>query len=97
MKAFTLLTSARDIQSSSAISMSQILRACMAASLEPRSEISSVNHGLPALEINTAEGALKVAIHRLRKRYRELFRQEIADTVADPAEVESELRFWLPC
>ena len=46
-----------------------------------------------ALEINTSEGALKVAIHRLRKRYRELFRQEIADTVADPAEVESELRF----
>jgi len=34
-----------------------------------------------------------VAVHRLRKRYRELFRQEIADTGADPAEVESELRF----
>jgi RNA polymerase sigma factor (sigma-70 family) len=46
-----------------------------------------------ACEMNTSEGALKVAIHRLRKRYRELFRQEIADTVADPAEVESELRF----
>jgi RNA polymerase sigma factor (sigma-70 family) len=46
-----------------------------------------------ALEMNTSEGALKVAIHRLRKRYRELFRQEIADTVADPAEVESELRY----
>ena len=46
-----------------------------------------------ALEMNTSEGALKVAIHRLRKRYRELFRLEIADTVADPAEVESELRF----
>ena len=46
-----------------------------------------------ALEMKTSEGALKVAIHRLRKRYRELFRQEIADTVADPAEVESELRF----
>jgi RNA polymerase sigma-70 factor (ECF subfamily) len=45
-----------------------------------------------AREMNTSEGALKVAIHRLRKRYRELFRQEIADTVADPAEVESELR-----
>jgi RNA polymerase sigma factor (sigma-70 family) len=43
--------------------------------------------------MNTSEGALKVAIHRLRKRYRELFRQEIAETVADPAEVESELRF----
>jgi RNA polymerase sigma factor (sigma-70 family) len=46
-----------------------------------------------AREMNTSEGALKVAIHRLRKRYRELFRQEIADTVADPAEVEAELRF----
>jgi RNA polymerase sigma factor (sigma-70 family) len=46
-----------------------------------------------AQEMNTSEGALKVAIHRLRKRYRELFRQEIADTVADPAEVESELRY----
>ena len=46
-----------------------------------------------AREMNTSEGALKVAVHRLRKRYRELFRQEIADTVADPAEVESELRY----
>ena len=46
-----------------------------------------------AREMKTSEGALKVAIHRLRKRYREVFRQEIADTVADPAEVESELRY----
>jgi hypothetical protein len=34
-----------------------------------------------------------VAIHRLRKRYRELFRREIADKVADPAEVELEIRY----
>jgi RNA polymerase sigma-70 factor (ECF subfamily) len=46
-----------------------------------------------AREMNTSEGTLKVAIHRLRKRYRELFRQEILDTVADPKEVESELRY----
>lgn len=46
-----------------------------------------------AREMNMSEGALKVAIHRLRKRYRELFRQEIADTVADPTEAASELRF----
>jgi hypothetical protein len=31
-----------------------------------------------ARKMNTSEGALKVAIHRLRKRYRDLFRQEIA-------------------
>ncbi|HXW06378.1 MAG TPA: sigma-70 family RNA polymerase sigma factor [Vicinamibacterales bacterium] len=46
-----------------------------------------------AREMGTSEGALKVAIHRLRKRYRELFRQEIAETVADAGEVESELRY----
>jgi RNA polymerase sigma factor (sigma-70 family) len=46
-----------------------------------------------AREMNTSEGALKVAIHRLRKRYRDLLRQEVADTVANPVEVESELRF----
>ncbi len=46
-----------------------------------------------AREMNTSEGTIKVAVHRLRKRYRELFRQEILDTVADPKEVESELRY----
>jgi RNA polymerase sigma-70 factor (ECF subfamily) len=46
-----------------------------------------------AREMGTSEGALKVAIHRLRKRYRDVFRQEIAETVADSADVESELRF----
>ena len=54
---------------------------------------SDAQYAALAREMNTSEGAVKVAIHRLRKRYRELFRQEIADTVADPAEVDSELRF----
>jgi len=53
---------------------------------------SHVPYAVLARELNTSEGALKVAIHRLRRRYRELFRREIADTVSDPAEVESELR-----
>ena len=46
-----------------------------------------------ARDMGTSEGALKVAVHRLRKRYRELFRQEIADTVAELGDVDSELRF----
>jgi DNA-directed RNA polymerase specialized sigma24 family protein len=53
---------------------------------------SEVPYAVLAGEMKTSEGALKVAVHRLRKRYRELFRQEIADTVADPADVDSELR-----
>ncbi|HEY9173427.1 MAG TPA: sigma-70 family RNA polymerase sigma factor [Verrucomicrobiae bacterium] len=39
-----------------------------------------------------SEGAVKVAAHRLRQRYRELLREEIAQTVAGPEEVEAELR-----
>ena len=56
-------------------------------------EQSNTPYAALASEMKTSEGALKVAIHRLRKRYRELFRQEIADLVADPADVESELRY----
>lgn len=42
--------------------------------------------------LNMSEGAIKVAIHRLRRRYRELLRNEIADTVADPNDIDEELR-----
>jgi len=45
--------------------------------------------------LGVSEGAFKVAIHRLRKRYRELLRSEIAETVANPAEVDDEIRYLL--
>lgn len=45
-----------------------------------------------ALRLNTSEGAIKVAVHRLRQRYRELLRAEIADTVSDASEIEDEIR-----
>jgi RNA polymerase sigma factor (sigma-70 family) len=45
-----------------------------------------------AEELGMSEGAIKVAAHRLRRRYRELLKEEIAQTVADPAEIEEELR-----
>ena len=44
-----------------------------------------------AASLGMSEGAVKVAAHRLRARYRELLREEIARTVADPAEVDAEL------
>ena len=43
----------------------------------------------------TSEGAVKVAVHRLRARYREHLRAEIRETVADDAEVDEELRHLL--
>ena len=45
-----------------------------------------------AVRLGTSEGAVKVAVHRLRRRYREVLRAEIADTVAGPEEVEDEIR-----
>ncbi|MGD0252586.1 MAG: sigma-70 family RNA polymerase sigma factor [Verrucomicrobiota bacterium] len=45
-----------------------------------------------AIRLGTTEGAVKVAVHRLRQRYREVLRAEIADTVANPGEVEDEIR-----
>ena len=39
-----------------------------------------------------AEGAVRIAVHRLRRRYRELLRAEIAQTLSDPAQVEEEMR-----
>jgi RNA polymerase sigma factor (sigma-70 family) len=46
-----------------------------------------------ARRLDTTEGAIKVAVHRLRQRYRTLLRDTIADTVAGPDEVEDELRY----
>jgi RNA polymerase sigma-70 factor (ECF subfamily) len=40
-----------------------------------------------------SEGAVKVAVHRLRKRYRHLLRAEIAQTMAEGADVDEELRY----
>lgn len=46
-----------------------------------------------AAELGLSDSALRVAIHRLRKRYADTVREVIADTVDDPAAVEDELRY----
>jgi RNA polymerase sigma-70 factor (ECF subfamily) len=45
-----------------------------------------------AAELGMTEGAVKVAVHRLRRRYRDSVRKEIAQTVAGPNDVDEELR-----
>jgi RNA polymerase sigma-70 factor (ECF subfamily) len=52
----------------------------------------SVPYAEIAVRLGTSEGAVKVAVHRLRQRYRELLRAEIADTVADAGEIDDEIR-----
>jgi RNA polymerase sigma factor (sigma-70 family) len=48
-----------------------------------------------AARFGASEGAVKVAVHRLRHRYRELLEEEIANTVASPEEVVEERRYLL--
>lgn len=45
-----------------------------------------------AAELGTTEGAARVAVHRLRKRFRQLFRENIAQTVAVTEDVDAEMR-----
>lgn len=46
-------------------------------------------------KLGMSDGAIKVAIHRLRARFRELLRAEIARTVSAPHEIDDELRHLL--
>ena len=56
---------------------------------------SEVTCGEAATELGLSESAVKSAVHRLRERYRAFVREEIAHTVADPAEIEAEIRYLI--
>ena len=51
-----------------------------------------LSYAQTAKALGLSEGAIKVAVHRLRMRFRDLIRDEIAQTVSSPEEVEDELR-----
>ena len=48
--------------------------------------------GGAAADLGMTEAAVKMAVHRLRRRYRHLLRAQIAQTVASPEEIEDEIR-----
>jgi RNA polymerase sigma-70 factor (ECF subfamily) len=66
--------------------MFELLKPCLVGEREaqPYSALS--------VELGVSEGAVKVAVHRLRRRYRQLLREEVAQTVASLDEVEAEMR-----
>lgn len=55
-------------------------------------ERGAIPYAKLAAKLDSTEGAARVAVHRLRKRYRELFRAAVADTVSEPAAVDDEVR-----
>lgn len=46
-----------------------------------------------ATKLATSEGAARVAVHRMRKRFRESYRAAVSDTVADAGDVDEEIRY----
>jgi RNA polymerase sigma factor (sigma-70 family) len=57
----------------------------------------ATDYATTATRLGMTEGAVKVAAHRLRRRYRELLREEIAQTVANPDEIEEEICYLFTC
>jgi RNA polymerase sigma-70 factor (ECF subfamily) len=52
----------------------------------------ALSHAEAAKKLGMDETAVRVAVHRLRKRYRQLLRDEICQTLTDPAQVDEEMR-----
>lgn len=64
----------------------ETLKPCLTGSRESQPYVTL------ATTLDISEGAVKVAVHRLRERYRERLRAEIAHTVASSADVDNEMR-----
>ncbi len=61
------------------------------AFLDPNNSIAPPSYDEVAHRLQVATGAVKTLIHRLRKRYTALLREEVGRTVSDPAEIDEEI------
>lgn len=52
----------------------------------------SIDYGAVAKQLGVNEGAARVAVHRLRKRFREVYREEVSQTLAKGEDLEGEVR-----
>lgn len=69
-------------------------REALLSALEPAllGDDGALPHQQIAEDLGTSEGAIKVALHRMRRCMQELIRDEVLQTVADPTQVEGELQ-----
>ena len=63
------------------------LKACLLG------EASAGGYAAIAARLGTSEGAVKIAVHRLRRKFQAALRRDIAETVSDPADVDDEIRY----
>jgi RNA polymerase sigma-70 factor (ECF subfamily) len=64
----------------------EVLKGCLMA------ERGAIDYPAVAARLGLSEGAARVAVHRLRKRFREVYREEISQTLADGSDLDGELR-----
>lgn len=62
------------------------------AALRPHLRGEGPPYAETARLLGTSEAALKVAVHRLRQRFGQVLRAEVVDTLADPGDLEAEIR-----
>lgn len=53
---------------------------------------NAIDYDAAAARLNSSAGAARVAVHRLRKRFRELYRQEVSQTLPDGGDLDAEIR-----
>ena len=70
----------------------QVLLQTLEMFLHPESE---TRYEETARQLGVSAGALRMAAHRMRGKYRSLLRAEIRETVATPSEIDEEIRFLL--
>jgi len=58
-------------------------------------EATGLSYKKVASELGMGESAVKVAVHRLRHRFGRILREEVAQTLTDPAMIDEEIRFLL--
>jgi RNA polymerase sigma-70 factor (ECF subfamily) len=57
----------------------------------------SLTYATIGSKLKMTEGAVKIAAHRMRRRYRDLLREEISQTVATPDEIGDEISYLMSC
>ena len=65
------------------------LKACLLG------ETPAGGYAAVAEKLGTTEGAVRVAVHRLKRRFRRSLQQEIGETVSDVADIDDEIRYLL--
>ena len=60
--------------------------------IDPMNASTQPSYGQASDQLRVSVGSVKTLIHRLRKRYTALLREEVGRTVADPARIDDELR-----